>query len=1015
MSELTNAISILHVDDEPDFAELVAIYLQRQDDRFEIESATSASDGLDRLHDTEFDCIISDYDMPRLNGLEFLESVRDDYPDLPFILFTGKGSEEVASDAITAGATDYLQKGTGTDRYELLANRLRNAVTQYRATREAGKTQRRLQELAESSTDCLWMFDRDWEELLFISGYEAVWNRPSEAIEDNPQDFLDGVDLDHRDRVERAMNRLSTGEPIDIEYKIRRDDDDPGWVWVKGQPIFNDDGNVVRVVGFTREVTERKEYQHELEAMSRRLEAILDNTTTPMFMKDDEGRYIFANQGYRDLFGLEDVDIVGRTDSDIHPPAMAEQVQQNDQRVLDSGDPIETEERIVVDGSERVFLSTKVPIYDTGDRVDPERPVAVFGVASDITELKAQKQRLHETTSRLEVLFDKSPDMIHVLDPEGALRDVNRRFSEELGYDEDEVLGRPIWEIDQLADADDVNRLLSDFAPDERRKFEGVYERRDGSTFPVEVHLLRLDIEGENRFLAISREIIERKRNEQTITALHDATQDIFRAEGTQEVADIVVEAAHDVLGMSINGVAIYDKSEEVLRTIASTDEGEEIVGGTPVFRPDESLAWEAFESGESKFYGDVSREPGRANPETPIRSEMIVPLDEHGVILIGSIEVDVFGDMDISLVETLAAYAETALDRIDREQALEQSEARYRSLTDDVLDTSTVGTFILNADFEIQWINTATEAYFGIDRTEVIGADKRKLIHDHIKHTVEDSAEFASTVLATYDDNTYAEEFECHVLPDEGREERWLKHWSQPIVSGLYEGGRIEHYTDITERKGREQELTQQKERLDEFTSVVSHDLQNPLSVAEGRLELARDEFDSEHLDAIGRAHDRMNTLIDDLLTLARQGDAVGEPEPIDLVGLIENCWLNVDTEKAMLEIDIGRRIQADKSRLQQLLENLMQNAVYHGADDVTVMIGELDDGFYIEDDGPGIPEDERDDIFDAGYSTAENGTGFGLSIVKQVAEAHDWTVRVTEGVTGGARFEITGIVVAE
>jgi len=111
----SDSIRILHVEDDPDLAAVVGSYLRRENDRFEIESALNASDGFDRLTDAEFDCVISDFDMPGSNSIEFLEDVRAAYPDLPFILFTGKGSEEVAIDAIYAGVTDYFQKGRGTD------------------------------------------------------------------------------------------------------------------------------------------------------------------------------------------------------------------------------------------------------------------------------------------------------------------------------------------------------------------------------------------------------------------------------------------------------------------------------------------------------------------------------------------------------------------------------------------------------------------------------------------------------------------------------------------------------------------------------------------------------------------------------------------------------------------------------------------------------------------------------------------------------------------------------------
>ena len=221
--------------------------------------------------------------------------------------------------------------------------------------------------------------------------------------------------------------------------------------------------------------------------------------------------------------------------------------------------------------------------------------------------------------------------------------------------------------------------------------------------------------------------------------------------------------------------------------------------------------------------------------------------------------------------------------------------------------------------------------------------------------------------------------------------------------------------YLDITEER-QVRELKRQNQRLEEFTSVVSHDLRNPLNVAQGRSEMARAECDSDHLEDVSRALDRMETLIDDLLTLAREGKSVEATEPTDLAATVDGCWRNVGTGDATLVVDSERTIRADRSRLEQLFENLVRNAIEHGGDDATVTVGEVDDGFFVADDGPGIPEDERERVFDSGYSTANRGTGFGLSIVREIAEAHGWEISVTESADGGARFEIAGVdVVAE
>ncbi|MFC4407794.1 ATP-binding protein [Haloarchaeobius iranensis] len=226
-------------------------------------------------------------------------------------------------------------------------------------------------------------------------------------------------------------------------------------------------------------------------------------------------------------------------------------------------------------------------------------------------------------------------------------------------------------------------------------------------------------------------------------------------------------------------------------------------------------------------------------------------------------------------------------------------------------------------------------------------------------------------------------------------------------------------------ERHEYQAQLEERNERLAEFASFVSHDLRNPLNVAEGELELAMTAVENEHLEEVAWAHERMRELIQDLLSVARGGDEVQDPSTVDLPSSVDVCWRNVETDQATLVVEATGVVEADEGRLRQLFENLFRNAVEHGSSDagsatrdaeqagadVTVTVGDLPDGFYVADDGPGIPEDERDQVFEAGYTTAADGTGFGLRIVEQVAQAHGWTVTVTGSAAGGARFEFTGV----
>jgi PAS domain S-box-containing protein len=582
-------ILVLHVDDEPEFAELTGTFLERDDDRFTVETVTGADRGLERVDDNPPDCIVSDYNMPGMDGLEFLQAVREDYSDLPFILFTGKGSEEIASDAISAGVTDYLEKKSGTSQYTVLANRIRNAVDKYDAQTELADREKRLNLFFEQSP----LGVVEWDE-----HFDIV-------------------------RLNEAAEEILGYSQTDLL----------GHSWEKIVP------------------------ESDQAAVGDVVSDLLEN----------KGGYHSIN----------------------------ENVRKDGEQVV-----CEWHNRVVTDESGAV--------------------VAIFSQFQDITEERQQRLQLEETAARLEALFHRSPDMVNIHDSDGNILDVNQRLAERTGYDKPELTEMKVWDVDAGITADDARTLWEDMDPDDRRQVEGVFECRDGSTFPVEVHIRRLDMEDQDLFVVISR---------------------------------------------------------------------------------------------------------------------------------------------------------------------------------------------------------------------------------------------------------------------------------------------------DITEQTKREEELHKQNERLDKFASIVSHDLRNPLTVAEGHLELARETCENENLGKAAAAIDRSQALIDDLLTLAREGDQATNVEPVALADIAESCWQTTETKSATLDVTATQAIRADRSRLQQLFENLYRNAVEHGGPDVTVSFGAMDDGFYVADTGPGIPESDRQEVFEAGYSTSEEGTGFGLWIVEQVADAHGWDIRVCESTDGGARFEVTGV----
>jgi PAS domain S-box-containing protein len=410
MAGASDDIHVLHVDDEPEFAELAATFLERTGDRFDVEVLSDPREGLDHLDERRVDCVVSDFDMPEQNGIEFLEAVREDHPDIPFILFTGKGSEEVASEAISAEVTDYIQKGSGTSQYEVLANRIANAVERRRAHQEASETKRRLETIAENSNDVLWQFTADWDELLFVnSAYEELWGQSVDELRERPRSFLDGVHPDDTQLVRRSMEELSAGDPVDVEFRVNADEGFGRWVWVQGEPVFDDTGEVAKVVGFARDVTERKERERAIERSQNRYQTVFESTGDAIaWVEFEDGAPIIreANPAFETLFAPPDVEVVGADIDELVASDERIDDARESTRLVRQGESLEREvTRDTVSGP-REFRWRAVPIEDprTGE------VEAGFAVYSDITDLKEREQERETTIEFLLALYDLATD-----------------------------------------------------------------------------------------------------------------------------------------------------------------------------------------------------------------------------------------------------------------------------------------------------------------------------------------------------------------------------------------------------------------------------------------------------------------------------------------------------------------------------------------------------------------------------------------------------------------------------
>ncbi|ELZ54521.1 MULTISPECIES: PAS domain-containing sensor histidine kinase [Halorubrum] len=265
-----------------------------------------------------------------------------------------------------------------------------------------------------------------------------------------------------------------------------------------------------------------------------------------------------------------------------------------------------------------------------------------------------------------------------------------------------------------------------------------------------------------------------------------------------------------------------------------------------------------------------------------------------------------------------------------------------------------------------------------------------------------------------------------------------WLESRTRSLPADSPVGELLVNSRDVSERKARERRLSDRNERLDRFASIVSHDLRNPLSVIRGSIEMARLRGETDPLERGERAVDRIDQLVSELLTLARQGTGMDEPTEFGLASVAHEAWETAAEGDDDAELAVARdaRVYGDRGRVRQALENLFRNATEHAKPDaterakpdatepteavadtdeadaadgddeaLTVLVTATDGGFLVADDGTGVDPDDRESVFDSGFTTRADGTGYGLDIVREVVESHGWEVtlrRDSEGHIG-------------
>jgi len=354
----------------------------------------------------------------------------------------------------------------------------------------------------------------------------------------------------------------------------------------------------------------------------------------------------------------------------------------------------------------------------------------------------------------------------------------------------------------------------------------------------------------------------------------------------------------------------------------------------------------------------------------------------------------------DSSTYSVLANRLKNAIDRYWAVQALYQSEQRFSRLVENSSDVIT----IISESAKFKYVSPSATKILGYEPSELIG----DFIFDYAHP---DDRQYAMEEFFKAVDNPDIEPTVRFRFKHPNGDWPVLESRGQSLLDDEVINGFVINSRDITEIKNREAELERQNEQLRNIKQTLSHDITNQLTVANGGLELYRETDDSDHLDRVDHSLSRIEELLEHVLEFSDQNITDIDSESVSLRNIVTDAWSVITVEDAEFRLNESKRIKADPSYLKQLFENLFKNAVEHNDQSVSISIGMLPDGFYVEDDGQGIDLEDADKIFESGFSTVHNKTGFGLAIVEQVVRSHDWEITVVEGSDGGTRFEITGV----
>lgn len=500
-----DSLKVLLVDDEPDLLEQAKIFLEKEEKGIEIETALSAEEGLKKLDKEDYDAIVADYQMPKLDGLEFLEILRKDWEsDIPFIVFTGRGREKVAIEALNLGADRYLQKGgEPRSQYGILAKAIKQEVTHWKGKEKLENRKKRLDAVFNASNEII--FTKN-EEGNYTQANEAFAKKFGLSMDDIIGKGDEEIFSEEEAKRIRKMDEkvLEKGESITSLGKLTVDGEKRFFETNK-VPLRNKDGEVMGVCGFARDITDLRKAE---ERFRRFFENLGDAVFVTKVGGENKGEILEVNPAAEKQTGYSREELLKMNIiNDLAVKGSKVTDQKSVDERLSEGETVNFQQKKrKKDGTEYWTEVVVTPIEYKGEK-------ASLSINRDITERKRMEDRLMH-------LFETAPDAVLLMNKERKIEGINEEFKEMMGYSREELVGNKLSKAPFIPEEERKtleenlkNRIGKGFSP-----FTAKFKTKDGENIFMEVNasFLKTD-EKIIGSLAIARNITERKRMEKKL------------------------------------------------------------------------------------------------------------------------------------------------------------------------------------------------------------------------------------------------------------------------------------------------------------------------------------------------------------------------------------------------------------------------------------------------------------------------------------------------------------------